>query len=56
MASRKAIHISGHYVVSINTTRYAFHVRTLNSKKLKESNRIELYIVLKTQRPSDTVF
>ena len=36
MANRKGIHISGHYIVSINDTRYAFScICTLNYKKLK---------------------
>ena len=42
MASRKGINISGHYVASINTMH--FHIRTLNSKKLK--GRPESYFIL----------
>ena len=46
MASRKGIHISGHYVISINATvpGMPFHIRTLNSKKMK--GRTESYFVL----------
>ena len=42
MASRKGIHISGHYVISINAM--PFHMCTLNSKKLK--GRTESYFIL----------
>ena len=42
MASRKGIHISGHYVVSINAM--PFHIHTLNSKILK--GRTESYFIL----------
>ena len=42
MASRKGIHFSGHYVVSINAM--PFHICTSNSKKLK--GRTESYFVL----------
>ena len=42
MATRKGIHISGHYVVSINAM--PFHIRTLNSEKLK--GRTESYVIV----------
>ena len=54
MASRKGINISGHYVVSINAICLFIYV--LYILKIERSDRIVLYIVLKTQRPSDTVF
>ena len=40
MASRKGIHISGHYVVSINSI--PFYICTLDSKNLE--GRIESYL------------
>ena len=54
MASRKGINTSGHYVVSINAT--SFHLMYFEFKKIERSDLIILYIVFKTQRPSDTVF
>ena len=42
MATRKGIHISGHYVVSINAM--PFRLCTLNSKKLK--GRTEPWLIL----------
>ena len=42
MVTRMDITISGHYVVSINAI--AFHIRTLNSKKLKDWT--ESYFIL----------
>ena len=45
MATRKSINISGHYVVSINATRYiTFHICTLYSKNMK--CRTESYFML----------
>ena len=41
MATRKGIHISGHYVASINAM--PFHICTLNYKKLK--GRTESYFI-----------
>ena len=54
MATRKGIHISGLYVVSINAM--PFYVCTLNSKILE--GRTDPYFIsfLKIKRPSDTVF
>ena len=57
MASKTGINISGHYVVSVNAM--AFHICTLTSENLQgltESHFILRCIVLKTQRPLDTVF
>ena len=42
MASKKVIHISGHYVVSIHAL--PFHICTLNSIKLK--SRTKPYFIL----------
>ena len=53
MISRKSINISGHYVVSINPM--PFHILCTLKSKIERSGRSVFYIVLKTQRPSDTV-
>ena len=44
MASRKGVHISGHYMVSINAM--PFHTCTLNSKKMED--RTESYLIMFT--------
>ena len=44
MASRKGINISGHYVVSINATRYAFSY--MHFEFLKNKGRTERYFIL----------
>ena len=51
MATRKGINISGHYVV--HHELYAFFIYSVLNRKV---GRIVVYIVFKTQRPSDTVF
>ena len=45
MASRTGIYISGHYVVSINAT--PFHIRTFNSKNLKEWTKLYFILFIK---------
>ena len=52
MASETDINISGHYVVSINAMPFSYMYFELKNER---SGRI-VYIVLKSQRPSDTVF
>ena len=51
MTTRNGIHISGHYVVSINAI-YLF-IYVLCIKKIERSDRTVFYIVFKTQQPFD---
>ena len=55
MATRKGIHISGNYVAP-HIILYALFIYVLCIKKNETSDKIVLYILFKTQRPSDTVF
>ena len=43
MATKKGIHISGHYVVSINATVYAFFMYVLCILKIERSDIIVKY-------------
>ena len=54
MSTRKGINISGNYASSY--LLHALFIYVLCFKKNERSDKIVSYILLKTQRPSDTVF
>ena len=54
MATRKGINISGNSAAP--HILHALFIYVLCLKKIERSEKIVFYILLKTQRPSDTVF
>ena len=54
MATRKGINISGNYAAP--HVSHALFIYVLRILKIGRSDKIVFYILLKTQRPSDTVF
>ena len=55
MPSRKGINISGTYATP-HILHALFIYYVLRIRKNERSDKIVFYIILKTQRPSDTVF
>ena len=56
MTTRKGINISGNYGAPHILHALFIYICNLHLKKMKGRTKSYFYIILKTQRPSDTVF